>query len=116
MVPAKRVERFYERDEVTGDQRGPLMNQLVEGVLAVGSRLAPVDRTGGVCNLGPIKRNVLAVALHRQLLQIGRESLEVLLVGKDRNGLCVEEVAVPNGQQAHQHGKVALERRGAEVL
>ena len=59
---------------------------------------------------------MLAVALHRQLLEVGREALQVLLVGQDRDGLRAEEVVVPDAEQAHQHRQVALERRGAEVL
>ena len=46
VVPSKRVERLDEGDEVTRDEPGPLMNQLVEGMLAVGPRLAPVDGPG----------------------------------------------------------------------
>ena len=46
VVPAERVERLRERDEVAGDEPGALMDQLVERVLAVGSGLAPVDRAG----------------------------------------------------------------------
>ena len=92
------------------------MDQLIEGVLAVGSRLAPVDGPGLVVDLGPVERDVLAVALHRQLLQIGREALQVLLVGQDRHGLRAEEIVVPDGQQPHEHRQVALERRGAEML
>ena len=59
---------------------------------------------------------MLAVALHRQLLQIGRESLQVLLVRQHGDGLGAEEVRVPDAEQAHQHRQVLLERRGAEVL
>ena len=59
---------------------------------------------------------MLAVALHRQLLQIGRKPLQVLLVGQHRNGLRAEEVVVPDGQQAHEHRQIPLERRGAEML
>ena len=59
---------------------------------------------------------MFAVALHRQLLEIGRESLQVLLVRQDRDGLGAEEVVVPDSQQTHEHRQVALERRGAEVL
>ena len=92
------------------------MNQLIEGMLAVGSRLAPIDRAGIVGDFVAIERDVLAVALHRQLLQIGWESLQVLLVRQDRDGLCAEEVVVPNGQEAHEHRQVALKRSGAEVL
>ena len=116
VVPAKRVERLGERDEVAGNEPRSLMDQLVEGVLAVGSRLAPVDGAGLVGDFVAIERDVLAVALHRQLLQIGREALQVLLVGQHRHGLGAEEVVVPDRQQAHEHRQVALERRGAEVL
>ena len=51
VVPAERIERLAEGDEVAGDQPGALMDQLVERVLAVGARLAPVDRAGLVVDL-----------------------------------------------------------------
>src|SRR4029450_11298788 len=41
VVPAQRIERLEKGDEVTWDQSGALMDQLVEGLLAVGARLAP---------------------------------------------------------------------------
>ena len=70
----------------------------------------------GVSDLGPLERDVLAVALHRQLLEIGRESLQVLLVRQHGDRLGAEEIVVPDAQKAHEHRQVALERRGAEVL
>src|SRR5881628_3914135 len=42
VMTAELVERLAKRDEVAGDEPGPLVDQLVEGVLAVGSRLTPV--------------------------------------------------------------------------
>ena len=45
---AERVEGLGEGDEVARDEPRPLMDQLIEGVLAVGARLAPVDRPGVV--------------------------------------------------------------------
>jgi len=39
--------------------------------------------------------DMLAVAFHRQLLEVGRETLQVLLVGQDGHGLGPEEVVVP---------------------
>ena len=116
VVPAQRVERLDEGDEVTRDEPGALMDQLVEGVLAVGARLAPVDGAGLVVDLAAIERDVFAVALHGQLLQIGREALQVLLVRQDRHGLGAEEVGVPDAQEPHEHRQVALEGGGAEVL
>ena len=59
---------------------------------------------------------MLAVALHGELLEIGGEALEILLVGQHGHGLGAEEIVVPDGEQAHQHRQVALEGRGAEVL
>src|SRR5262249_16402206 len=116
MMLSKRVERIAERDEVAGYESGPLMDQLVERVLPVGSWLTPVDGAGIVRHFGPIERDVFAVALHRQLLQVGRESLEILLVRQYRSGLRAEEVVVPDSQETHQHRQVAFERSGAEVL
>src|SRR5215472_230732 len=51
---AKRVERLAERDEVARDDPGSLMDQLIEGVLAVGSRLTPIDSAG-------IARHLIAI-------------------------------------------------------
>ena len=59
---------------------------------------------------------MLAVGLHRQLLQVGGEALEVLLVGHHADRLGAEEIAVPDGEQPHQHRQVLRQRRGAEVL
>ena len=55
------VERFHEADEIARDEPGPLMNQLIKGVLAIGPRLAPVNGTGVTSHLRPFQRDVLAV-------------------------------------------------------
>src|SRR4030095_4067213 len=98
VVPAERVQGVAEGDEVTGDETSPLMDQLVERMLTVGSRLSPVDGSGRIADLRALARDMLAVALHRQLLQVGREALEVLLVGQDGDGLGAEEIRVPHRQ------------------
>src|SRR5437016_2248448 len=82
-MPVESVERLGERDEVARDESGSLMNQLIEGVLAVCARLPPVNRAGVGLDLGAIEGDMLAIALHRQLLEIGGESLEVLVVAQD---------------------------------
>ena len=46
VVVAERVERLREADEVDRDELRPLVDQLVEAVLAVRPRLAPEDRAG----------------------------------------------------------------------
>src|SRR5574341_2521520 len=85
-------------------------------MLSVGPRLAPVDRPGRIVDLATVPRDPLAVALHRQLLQVRGKALQVLLVRQDRNGLRAEEIRVPDRQQTEQHRQVALERRSPEVL
>src|SRR2546429_6027924 len=42
----------------------------------------------------------LSVALHRQLLQISRKPLEVLLVRQHRNRLRAEEIGVPEDRKS----------------
>ena len=87
MVVAQRVQRLAEADQVDRDQHRALVDELVEAVLAVGARLAPEHRAGVVVHVLPGQRDVLAVGLHGQLLQVGREPLEVLLVRHDAVGL-----------------------------
>ena len=116
MVPATRGERLLERDEITGNEPGPLMDQLVERVLPVGARLPPVDGAGIVRNVVPLKGHMFAVALHRQLLEIGREALQVLFVRQHRNRLGAEEVRVPHGEEAQEHWQVTFEGSAAKML
>src|SRR5438445_2132383 len=97
VVPAKRVERLVERDEVAWNEPRSLMNQLVERVLAVCAWLAPIDRAGIVGDLVAIQGDVFAVTLHRQLLQISWESLQVLLVWQHCDCLGAEKVVIPKG-------------------
>ena len=85
-------------------------------MLAVGPRLAPVDRAGRIRNPCAVERDRLAVALHRQLLQIGGESLEVLVIRQDGDRFRAEEVGVPDGQEPEEDRQIALERGGAEML
>ena len=98
VMTAERIERVGESDEVTRDQLCPLMNELVKGVLAVGARLAPIDRPGLVIDFGPVQGDVLAVALHRQLLKVGGEALQVLLIRQDGRGLRPKEISIPDPQ------------------
>ena len=67
-------ERMGKRDEVTWDEPCPLMNQLIKRVLAIGAGFAPINGPGLALHFFPVKRDVLAVALHRQLLKISGEA------------------------------------------
>src|SRR5713101_8599208 len=116
VMAAKWIERLYKSDEVARDEPGPLVNQLVERVLAIRSWFAPVDRSCLVCHVFPIERDMLAIAFHRQLLEVGWKPLKVLLVGQDRHGLRPKEIAVPDAEKTHEHRKVLLEGSRAEVF
>src|SRR4026207_778137 len=96
VVTAEWIKRLVERYEVAGNKSRSLMNQLVKRMLAVSSRLTPVNRAGIAGDFASLKCDVFAIALHCQLLEISRESLQVLLVWKNRYCLCAEKVVVPN--------------------
>jgi len=50
-MSAELVERLCEGDEVAGNEPSALVDQLIERVLAIGSRLAPKDRPDAVIHL-----------------------------------------------------------------
>jgi hypothetical protein len=99
VVTSQRSERVANAMKVAGDQPRALMNQLIERMLAVGAGFAPVNRAGLVIHFFPVERDVLAVALHRQLLKIRGKAFQVLFVGQNRHRLRAEKVVVPNRQQ-----------------
>ena len=111
-----RVVRLGRHEEVRGDELGALVQQLEEAVLRVGGRLAEQDRARGVLDVVARAGDGLAVAFHGELLQVGREAVQVLVKGSDEVRLGAEEVAVPHTQQAAEHGDVLLQRGLAEVL
>jgi hypothetical protein len=108
-----RVRRVGDGDEVGRDELGALVDQLVEGVLAVGARLAPEDLAGLGGDREPSHAHALAVGLHGELLQVGREAVQVLRVGQHGVAARLEEVDVPDVEQAHERRHVALPRLGS---
>ena len=60
--------------------------------------------------------DALAVALHVELLQVGRQPMQVLFVRQHGVRLGAEHARVPHAQQPEHHRQVALDRRGPEVL
>src|SRR5262245_39163918 len=116
MMSSKRVKGLSERDEVARNKTRPLMDQLVERVLTVCSGLSPVNRSGRMSDCRSIYGDMLAVALHRQLLQIGRETLQILFIRQYGDSLSIEEIVVPHSKKTHKRRQVSLERRVAEVF
>ena len=116
VVVADRIERPQKPMKSAGIELRPLVEQLVEGVLAVRAGLAPEDRAGLVVDTDAVERHRLAVRLHRQLLEVRGEPFQVLVVRQDGDGLALEEVRVPDREQAQDDRQVPLERRRSEVL
>src|SRR5215467_9642647 len=96
---AEGVQSLAKSDEVARHEFGALVNQLVEGVLAVGAGLAPEDRAGLIGGDGlAVEGNGFAAAFHGELLEVGGGAFEVLIVREDGNGLGAEEIVVPDGE------------------
>src|ERR1700722_978464 len=96
VMSAQRVERPDESDEIAGYEARTLMHQLIERMLAVGTRLSPKNWPSIVIDLHAIERDMLAVALHGELLEIRWKSLQILLVRQHGLGLRAKEIIVPN--------------------
>src|SRR5262249_4413427 len=91
VVAVQRIEGVREGDKVDRDELGSLMDQLIERVLTVGSGLAPVDRPSLIIYFISVYRDVLTIALHRELLEISGKALEILLVRKNSNCVSAEK-------------------------
>ena len=81
MVVADRIVRGAEADEVARDHARALVDELIEGVLAVCAGFAPDDRTGSVGDAVAMAVNGLAIALHVELLKISSQACKILVVG-----------------------------------
>src|SRR5690606_3344400 len=94
MLPDGMVRNRWS-DEVTGDQFGALMNQLVERMLPVGSRFTSNDRSGLIRHALAVTINVFPVAFHIALLKISGKPMQVLIVWQNGMAFCVKEIVVP---------------------
>ena len=84
--------RLCEGNEVCGNHTGSLVNQLVEGVLAIRSWLSPEDLAGVIEDRASIAAHGLAIRLHGELLQVRGETVQVLRVREHRVGVGTQEV------------------------
>src|SRR5215468_11923001 len=110
------LDRVGKADEVRRYEMRSLMQQLVESVLPVRARLAPVDLSGLRAHRRAVGPNRLAVALHCELLEVCREPAEILAVREHRLGLGSEEIGVPHTEQAEHCWGIGAERSAPEVL
>ena len=99
MVIAELIVRLDADQEIGRHQPRALVQQLEERVLAVGARLAPHDRRGLQIDDVAVAIDALAVALHLELLQVGRQPLQALLVRQHRVRVGAEHARVPDAEQ-----------------
>lgn len=94
-----------EPDELAG-YHPALVQQLIEAVLAVGTRLTEIDHSRVIAQRLSLQVDPLAVALHVELLNMGNEFAERLAVWQ--NGSCVEAnySRIVEADQAKQHGQI----------
>ena len=115
MIP-QRVEATDRGQEIAGDQLIPLVDQLIESVLAVGPRLPPDDRAGRIVDGLAIDGHRFAVALHITLLKIGGEAMQRLVIGEDGVRLGTIEVIVPDAEQGHDDRDVLFKGGFCKML
>src|SRR5262249_18658223 len=65
VMPPEWRKCVTERDKITRNKARPLVNQLIERMLSVRARFAPINRPGIVIDLFAVQSDVLAVTLHR---------------------------------------------------
>ncbi len=102
-------------DEISGDQLGTLVDELVESMLSVGSSLTPDDGSRLVVDALRVLGDEFTVGFHVTLLEVIGELVHVLIVRQDGLGLSTEEVDVPDADQSQQGRQVLLERGVLEV-
>ena len=95
------------RDQELGwHDPGALVQQLVEGVLAVGPRLTPDNGAGHGGDVRAIAPGALAVGFHIQLLEVGGQQPQPLVVGQDGPGFMAAEIVVPQTHQRQRQRQV----------
>ena len=82
------------------------MQQLVERMLAVGSRLAKDHGAGGVGKGLSVAANALAVGFHVKLLQMGGKAGKRLTVGQHRRVGVAQKVPLPHANKGVKQGGV----------
>ena len=103
-------------DEVTRNHLGALVNELVEGVLAVRTRFTPEDRTCLIVNALGIAIHSLTVGFHVCLLEVSGQAVQILVVREHGIARSAKEVVVPDADEGEDHRKVLVCRSGLEML
>jgi hypothetical protein len=73
------VVALSSENEIGRNELSALMEELIEGVLSVGGWLSEKDGARGVVDVLASTGDGFSIGLHGQLLEIGRESMEILI-------------------------------------
>lgn len=79
LVALNGVVALSSQYEVSGNELGTLVQELVKRVLGVRCRFAEENRTGRVLDIVARARDGLAVRFHGQLLEVSWETVQVLV-------------------------------------
>src|SRR5215469_13388023 len=101
------IQCLIEANEITGNQSGSLVNKLVEGMLTIGTGLAPDNRSGLIVDGVAFQIDVLTIALHIKLLQISAQTIEILVIRQNCHSFSTEEIIIPDTNQPKYHRQVA---------
>src|SRR5215831_9099083 len=93
-----------------------LVNQLVEGMLAIGAGLSPDDRAGAIGNRLAFTVNALAIAFHITLLKIGGKAMHVLIIRQNGFSLGTKKIGVPQTYQCHDNGNILVGWCGTKMM
>ncbi len=87
------------------------MQELKEGVLAIGAGFAEENRACRAFDRRAIERHRFAVRFHFELLEIGGKAREPLIVRDHRMGGIIPKIPIPDAEERHEHGNILLKRR-----
>ena len=108
MVAAQVAAFFKGGNQVNRRDVRTLVQQLEECVLAVDTGLAPNNRGSFVTDRFTVEGNLFAVALHIELLDEFRQTVEMLVVRRDNMAAAAVVVDVPNADKGKDNRHVAL--------
>ena len=80
-------------------------------MLGIGAWLPPNQISSLIVNRISFAINALPIALHNALLQVGRQTVEVLGVRNNHLAFCSVKVIVPQGDQRKYDRNVFIQRR-----
>ena len=98
-----RVMRLGRHYKIAGNDCCALMKKLIECVLTICSRFTPNDWSCCIIYFISASVYVLSIALHIALLEVGRESMHVLIIRQYSFAFVIPEIAVPDANQRHDH-------------